>query len=344
MSHFQIIEPNIRMKKYYFSLIIIFFISLIKPYSINAQITDHDTSYYLIYPNTITLRFYFSKKYTAFTFPASGDAKNLQYRPNTKLTTGIGVTYHNLSLNVSYGFGFLNPHDERGKTKSIDLQLHLYPKKWAIDALGLFHKGFYAYPKGYAASNSDSYYYRPDFKMNIIGLAAYRVLNAKRFSYNAAMIQNEWQKKSAGTFLLGGEAYYGIIKADSTLVPKEVEQDFSQAGSNKINLFGVGIGVGYAYTLVIQKHIFITGSLIPNLDFTFSSKEKLNEKDNKAAVNSSLNYKAAIGYNSNTWNVSANWTGNLFYISGALSSKRYFLPIGNYRLILAKKIELKRRT
>ena len=172
--------------------IIVCFAALLNPYNANAQkASPHDSSYYTDYPGSLTTRIYFSQKYAPFIIPASGNKTDIQYTPNTQLNMGIGATYNNFSLNLSYGFGFLNNDDEKGKTKGLDIQLHLYPHKWAIDALGIFHKGNYLYPIGYATHNSASYYYRPDVKINLIGLAAYRVPNAEKFSYRAAMIQNE---------------------------------------------------------------------------------------------------------------------------------------------------------
>jgi hypothetical protein len=307
------------------------------PCSLPAQSNSgYDSSYYKIYPRALTARFYFSKKYSAFTLPAFGNEDDLQYRPNTDLTTGVGATYQNISLNLSYGFGFLNHDDAKGKTKSVDLELHVYPTKWAVDLLAIFHKGLHLHPEKNTTANN--YYYRPDVNQHIIGAGAYRVLNAEKFSYNAAMIQSEWQKKSAGSLLVGGQVYYGLIKGDSSLVPKQLENSFAQPGINRINFFSAGPGIGYAYTLVIQKHFYITGSLIANLDVDFSSEETINKKNNKVAVNPGAVYKAAIGYNSDSWNISANWAGNSLWINGASSAGNYFVPTGNYRFVLAKKI------
>jgi hypothetical protein len=159
------------------------------------------------------------------------------------------------------------------------------------------------------------------------------------------MIQNELQKKSAGSLLFGGLVYYGQIKADSALVPKQVEDGFPlAAGINKINFFSVGPAIGYAYTVVIEKHFFITGSLVASLNLNFSSEEEINGKKNKVAVTPATIYKAAIGYNSSTWDISANWAANASWITRVSSSKEYSVPTGNYRIILAKKIVLKRNT
>ena len=97
--------------------------------------------------------------------------------------------------------------------------------------------------------------------------------NVDRFSYRAALTENDVQTKSAGSLLFGGEAYYGSIKGDSSLVPVEVRGNFSQFGVDKINFFSIGPGIGYAYTLVIEKHFYITGSAIGSIDVNFSTEE-----------------------------------------------------------------------
>jgi hypothetical protein len=179
----------------------------------------------------------------------------------------------------------------------------------------------------------------------VLGFSAFRIANPDKFSYRAAITQNEWQTKSAGTLLYGGEVYYGRMKGDSALVPKKASNNFEQARLNRINFFSIGPGVGYAYTLVIHKNFFVTGSAIGSLDLNFSSEE---EEGNKQASQTKFTvlpgaiYRGAIGYNSSTWTVSANIVGNALYAGSASSSKEYFLPTGNIRFVLAKKIGLKK--
>ncbi|QEC67716.1 DUF4421 domain-containing protein [Panacibacter ginsenosidivorans] len=317
---------------------------LMAPHQLFAQHKPgHDSIYFTTYPQRLTTRFYFSKKYTSVTFPAADKQNDLTYRANTPLTMGVGATYNNLSLNLSYGFGFLNPDDEKGKTKSIDLELHVYPYKWAIDVLGIHHKGMHIEPKGYAAVNANNYYYRPDVIMTLGGISAYRVINNDRFSYNAAMIQSEWQKRSAGSLLYGGEIYYGSIKADSSLVPVAKTSLFEQAGVDKMQFFTAGIGAGYAYTLVIEKHLFVMGSAIANIDINLSDEHNGNNQNKHTAVTPSFIYKAAVGYNSHDWVISANWAANTLWVNGESSARSYMIPTGNYRFILAKRIGIKRK-
>ena len=318
-------------------------ILLIAPSSTHAQKDfPHDTSYYETFPNKITTRLYLSQKYVHLHFRPSGNGNQLEYEANPKLNTGIGFTLHGLSLNIFFGPGFLNKDDGKGKTTGIDIQLHVYPRKWAIDVYGVFPKGYHLEPKGYAAANSNSYYYRPDMHLHLLGVSAYRVPGKEKFSYRAAIIQTEWQKRSAGSFLYGGEVYYGSVKGDSAFVPKSVQNQFPQAGISNINFFRIGPGAGYAYTFVLARHFFITGSLIGNLDFSFAT-EKGTTKNNKFAISPATVYKAAIGYNGPSWNVSANLTGNGLWIKGSSSSKNYYWPSGNYRFVLSKKFDLKKQ-
>ncbi|MBA2250704.1 MAG: DUF4421 family protein [Chitinophagaceae bacterium] len=300
-----------------------------------------DNGYYITYPDKLAVRLFLSQKFAPFTLSSSINKEELNYKTNSKLILGIGATYKSVTLNLGYGFSFLNK-DKGGKTKGLDLQLHIYPDKWGIDLLGSFRKGYYLDPKDVNGGlNLATYYQRPDLKRDIVGLSVFRVPNSNKFSYRAAITQNDWQTKSAGSLLYGGEAYYGLVEGDSALVPAKVSSNFGQAGVNKINFFSIGPGIGYAYTLVIKRFFFITGSAVATLDFNYSSEDGTNGKHSKISVLPGSIYKAAIGYNSSKYSVSANVLGNAIYAGVPSSSKKYFLPTGNIRLTLTKKIGLK---
>ncbi|WP_170971202.1 DUF4421 domain-containing protein [Ilyomonas limi] len=297
----------------------------------------NDTNYYKTYPGGITARFYLSQKYTAFTLQDKG-AKDLKYWPNTTLNMGVGATYHNFSLNLAYGFGFLNQDKGKGDTRYLDLQGHFYKPKWVIDFYGQLYKGYHLEPKDFAASHPDGYY-RPDASVNLFGLSAYRVFNSSRFSYRAAIIQNEWQKKSAGTFLAGAEAYYGIMNADSGWVPAILAKEYAKRDITKINYFSIGPGIGYAYTAVAFKHLFLTGSLTGNLNVSYTTETtKDNKKQNKFSLNPVTRFRVAAGCNSDSWNVSVNWIADRLPFKGSASGGDYLLQTGNYRFIIAKRL------
>ena len=301
-----------------------------------SQISNNDTNYFKQYPGSITARFYFSQKYTAITLQDK-EAKDLKYWPNTTLNMGVGATYHNFSLNLAYGFWFLNQDQEKGETKYLDLQGHYYRPKWVIDFYGQFYKGYHLVPRGFISNSENVYYYQRDAKVNLFGLSAYHVFNSSRFSYRAAFIQNEWQKKSAGTLLVGAETYYGVIKSDSSWVPPEIADMYNIDGINKINYFSFGPGIGYAYTAVAFQHLFLTGSLTGNLNVSYTTEKTIDNKQNKISLNPVTRFRVAAGYNSDNWNVSVNWIADRLPFKGYASGGDYLLQTGNYRFIIAKR-------
>lgn len=336
-------------KALHLSLIFLSFLLLCSQNVQAQKHSDHDTSYYDIFWHQITGRIYMAQKFTHFTIPpSSGSIGDLQYVANPKLNLGIGVTWHNLSFNLFYGLSYLNNKDTiKGKTKGLDLQLHLFPRKWVVDLLVVMPKGFHANPKGYASTNPNKYYYREDVKERIFGLAAYRLPNKKQFSYRAALNNNEWQKKSAGSLLYGGQAYYVIMESnakDSVLVPKSVQASFPQmAGITEARFITVGPGAGYAYTFVMHKHLYLMLSGVGHLDVNILTEEKTSAVQvKKTSVAPSLMYKSALGYNSANWGFSAALTGNTFWGKGP-SAQKYSVQGGALRISVTKKFDTKKK-
>jgi hypothetical protein len=223
-------------------------------------VAQYDSSYYVSYENLITGRFYFSKKYTSLKFRDATEDFNITYRPNTTLNMGVGATYRWATLNLAYGFGFLNPDRGRGKTKYLDLQFHSYGRRFITDVFGQFYRGFFLTRKSAGTFNNE-YYLRPDLHVNQVGASVQYILNHKKFSYRASFLQNEWQKKSAGTFIFGLEAYGGRIKADSTIVPSMVNSEEAQRNTDLLRFFEVGPNAGYAYTLTMARAPFTIGKV-----------------------------------------------------------------------------------
>lgn len=316
-------------------VVVIIFATLFNAKS--QQNSSFDKQYFISYPKETVIRLFFSQKFAPFTI-SSDNTQDLNYKTNSKLNFGAGITYNNITANLSYGFKFLNKDKGQGTTKGLDLQIHLFPKMWSVDLIGSFLRGYYLDPGDDNGLHLTNFYLRPDVKRNILGFSAFRVPNADKFSYKAAITQSEWQTKSAGSLLYGGEVYYGSMKGDSALVPSNAASLYPQAGIPYSHFISVGIGGGYAYTLVIHKNYFISASAIATADVNFSREEKNNAQYTKTSLLPGGELKAALGYNSERWSISASILGNALYSGSSFTSKKYFLPTGNTRLTLAKKI------
>jgi hypothetical protein len=294
---------------------------------------QYDTAYYKSFPQKVTGRLYFSRKFTSLQFRNSEKKYSFNYLPNTTLNFGVGATYKWATLNLAYGFKFLNPERDRGKTKYLDLQFHQYGRKLIVDIFGQFYKGFYLAEREFKL-NDDAYYKRPDLRINLIGGSAQLVLNHRKFSYRSSFIQNEWQKKSAGTFLVGIEAYVGRIKADSSIVPAALSKNTNEIAPDRISFFEFGPSVGYAYTFVLKKHFFLTGSSSISLDLGRSTfKDDIHREPSVGLITNSF-FRIVGGYNTNAWSVAAFYiVDNVRLPTGHDNDKKIFLNTGNYRLI-----------
>lgn len=321
---------------------ILFFLFLVQHRTFAQHV--HDSIYYITFPNVLTVRLYTVKDHADFSFASLHKRSGIQYKSNAATSLGAGVTYKNVSGNFSAGFGFLNKGiEERGKTSTLDLQLHFFPRNWVSDLTFLRYKGFYASPEYYPHQLQGSYYYRPDVNLILLGLAAYRIQHANRFSYRSAFYQNEWIKKSSGTFLYGGAIYYQRISADdSSLIPVSLAGSFANKDFYKFYFISIGPGVGYARTLVLKQHFYLLGSAIINANIIFSTDKNDFTKNKRTGFEPGVNFKTAAGYNGNVWNVSLSWAGNVLLAKQAYASKANIFPVSEVRLTLAKQIMLKK--
>lgn len=296
----------------------LFLLLLMGYFSATAQIEEQltDTSYYQSYLNRITGRFYFSKKFTTLIIQNRVNNYEVRYRPNTTLNMGVGATYKWATLNLAFGFGFLNPEHGRGKTRYLDLQFHSYGRKIAIDLVGSFYKGFYLTPKGKAMSDETAYYVRPDVGINAGGVTVQYIFNHGKFSYRAAFLQNEWQKKSAGSLLAGIDIYAGGVRGDSTLIPTTLDAEAANERLTKMRFFELGPSIGYAYTYVYKKHFFVTGSGSVSFSSGFNTFYDHTGKIRATGITPNTLFKIFGGYNS------SRWAASILYISNAQNLAR----------------------
>lgn len=302
---------------------------------VQAQSED---PWFVTFEEQLTTRLYLAKKYTSVSLEGPEGTQTLRYRPNSLTTLGINGTYKSLSLTLGSGFGFLNPNqDEKGKTRSFDFQTHLYTRHWVTDIYGQFYRGYYLRDEGSGGNADRLYYLRPDIKVNIVGASVYRLFNGDQFSYRAGFLQNEWQKRSAGSFLAGVEFYMGRVKGDSALVPSEVSGFYPQAGIKRMRLIELGPGLGYAYTYVWNENFFATGSATINGDASFVKEETEAGSQNKVTFSPNATLRAVVGYNSELWAFTISWLHHSANARGASSDLDYRIKTGDFKITVARR-------
>lgn len=85
-------------------------------------------------------------------------------------------------------------------------------------------------------------------RMNVVNASAYYIFNHRKFSYPAALYQNYYQLRSAGSWLAGLSVQTGSIKTTDELKARS-----PLAPEVHLTFANVAIGGGYGYNLVLGK-------------------------------------------------------------------------------------------
>jgi hypothetical protein len=301
---------------------------------------NYDTTYYRSFKGTIITRVFFSRDYDIFKMKPPGGLPVLAYHANTALNIGVGLTYRSFFFSISKGLNFLQSDQTKGPTNSLSVQAHLYRRKWVFDALAEFNKGFFLTPHGLGSPDGQTYYKRPDLNIQIAGISAFRILNSERFSYGAGLSQNAWQQKSAGSFLIGAQAFYTSTRGDSALAPSKTPDTLiGQLNIHTLHCFEIGPGIGYAYTFVYERHYFLIGSLNLNCNLSYSREIGISDAG-KFSISPNYFFRLGAGYNASRWGASLSWFAGEINSAGESSGYQYRFTSGSYRLVYARRIAI----
>lgn len=229
-----------------------------------------DTLYIKDLSHKLSIRILSVNKFTSFDIKDNNADSLIGYSPNRNLNLGFGVNYKWFGLWIAFNFPFINNDDEiYGETKRFDAHTNIFLRKFAIDFYLSSYKGFYIEnPESYLPEweSGMPFPQRPDITTTKFGGSCTYAFKYRKYSTKAAFIQTELQKKSAGSFLLGGFFSYFGIAGDSSFVPYEMQTIYNQELLfNNISVFGVGVTFGYSHTFVLWKKFYISFSLVPGV-------------------------------------------------------------------------------
>lgn len=170
-------------------------------------------------------------------------------------TMSVAVAYRGLAIGLA-----LNPAKLAGKSKDNEFNLNSYSNKFGFDVVILSSKTY----KGYAESDGvRSEVSKGMVSQKALNVNAYYAFNGRRFSFPAAFTQSYIQRRSAGS-ILAGFSFDGQI----TDIAENKAIDFEAV---KLKIFEVGIGAGYGYNLVANKHLLFHLSALPTFDVFVNS-------------------------------------------------------------------------
>jgi hypothetical protein len=310
----------------------IFFVSLFLTLGFflfpSKSMGQEDTTYYVSYKKMLTTRLYTSRKYTSLFITEVDESSKLLLEPNSTLNLGIGATYNDFTLNLAYGFGFMNRGRNQVETEYLDLQAHIYPKNWVIDLFGQFYTGFYLRSYDGPLDNVPPELAFPEMEVRLFGANVQYLFNGDKLSLKAAFLQSAWQKKSAGSVFAGMEIYTGSARDDQNILAEFIPAPLQ---FNRMDFFEFGPNIGYVHTFVIAKRFFITGMASGNIGLGKTTISSDTNKEGGWGFNTNYFLRGFVGYNGPVWSINANYVHNNVRIEEARSLITD-VRTGNYRI------------
>ncbi len=281
----------------------------------SSVLSKIDTLFIGDYTDLLTTRIY-SVFQDASIMSNPGNIDKIVYRPNVDFRLGIGANYKwlGIGLSVENLFPWRNA-GLYGKTSSLDLRVNAFGRSVAGELFYQNYRGFYI---SYPQRSDHSYYLMPDMASVSFGAAGYWIYNAQKFSLRAAFIQNERQKKSAGSFLVRPSVLYFRLSSDHGIIPEELARQYNIPVSNQFTggtVVALGLAPGYSYTIIFLKYVYISGTVLPGVAAQFYTFEADAGDYHDFEFVLKAGVRVAMGYNSGKW-----------FIGGALQTSLQSVP------------------
>ena len=302
-----------------------------------------DTNFIEDFSDKLVLRSFWKSKTNSLEIANRITTDRLIYRPSPSTSLGIGGNYNWLGLDLALQLPETDNNVEKyGDSKSFDFQVNMYLRKFSVDLSYVRYKGYYL-EDAKDANDRDTIIKNKGLRTNNIGGSVNYIFNNKKFSYRAAYLQNERQRKSAGTFFAGGFVSLTRIEAEKGLIPPHYVELYPEvADLTRINSWQIGGEGGYAHTFVV-KHFYLTIALGLGLGL---ENKKFVTKDSRTLISEygaapRYQTKAALGYNGAKLSLGLQGVKDGVFIGGAGENEVTY-NFGSWRIFMAYRFDAPR--
>lgn len=306
-----------------------------------------DTNYIADYHNELISRVFGSRKYTTYEIDDKGYDEKLKYRPNSPFNVGFGFNYKSIGLNLGFNLPIINETEKYGKTRFIDLQTHVYGRKLIVDVYLQRYKGFYMPNTSMLAnSNFEMPYLRPDMRVLYTGLEFQYLVNWRKFTFRGAFLQNEVQRKSAGSPILGAYLGYVNVVGDSSLVPNSINYSayFNDYRFFNSSIRSANLNLGYGYTLVLPYEFFLTVAASAGFGLSYSEIHSVQKAvTSSLGANVSGTFRVGMGYNGRRLFTGIHYVGTSTSYNTPIQYAKQTFGAGNFRFSIAHRFTLKQK-
>jgi Domain of unknown function (DUF4421) len=242
---------------------------------------------------------------------------NLSFKPNSSYSAGIGAYLFDVSVELSVSI----PLDEKNTTRygtsgTRDLSASILGTNWGVDAFVQRYESFYLSNPSVAVPANKSYPLRPDIRLTNFGGSGLYIFNKQRFSLWSAYNFSERQLKSRGSALVAWTVNNVHLTADSSVLSPGYQARLkTQTTFNDVRYATFSVAPGYSYSIIWRK-MFLNASLAigPAHHWVYYVGGD-NKPHYDIAINSFVDGRIAIGYNSDRW------FGGITFVSQARAVK-----------------------
>ncbi|NAS10864.1 DUF4421 family protein [Poritiphilus flavus] len=248
-----------------------------------------DSTYIRSFPEKITFRLGLQNTSNTFIVNDTGSGQQITLEPNDKVYLGGSILFRSIELDLGFAPNFFDANNDNSGTRLLTFNFRMFLGRW-MQTLDFYSQ------KGFSFTSSGNAVFFPDVSTLKIGGTTSYIFN-KRFSFRAIGFQNEWQKKSAGSFIPGFTAYYTKFDLNS--------DDFSSDSQS----YDFALGPGYYYNLVIGKHFILGAGNTSGLGINITRSDS----GNNTSLLFETVFRVVFGYNSERFFTGLN--SRLLYLS-----------------------------
>ena len=313
--------------------------------------TKNDTAYISDLTKDLTVRTFLANKFTQYSLGDYAYKSKISYKANDNYNIGVGINYKYIGINLGFKMPFVNNDTLKyGTTKFFDLQSFVYLRKITLDLYVLSYNGYYLASRSMLNTlpTQNIFPHRADLRTRNIGLNGQYIFNSKRFSFRSAYLQNEYQRKSAGSAIVGAGLHGISVRADSAIIPVDLKYDpyFGNSTFTRSSITSLSLNAGYAHTFVIKRNYFITAALLggPGINYTTIKGDPNNDPTGKLSLQLNGIIRLAAGYSSTGYFVGMQYINFINRVNAPFDGTWQEYQTGNVRFTLAKRFKLKKKT
>lgn len=319
-------------KKLFIFLLFIAFQSNNKVFSTNLLTSFKvfsDTNYVYTYPKSFLISpFYAQRSFAIKLRPNMG--RNSTFIPNMSDAFGINLAYSNFRIQLATKFPDTQKSiEDKVRSRYTDLNLQMFKRTFILELSYKSVSGFIDEDYQKPRPNAPDVFANKDLRTRYVKLNYYHLFSPDKFSLRAAYRLMERQKRSAGSWLLGGNATFLSMNAPQPFLDQEIRPAFEDYGSIKgLTIFGLGILGGYAHTFV-YKDFFFTALGGTGLELKRGNYDVANGRKIEDFATLVLDLRAVLGYNHKNWfaGINAQLESNQFKM-GNSKGVAYYQTVG----------------